>query len=449
MVKMRKFILSIVLFCSTIFYLTGQKNTLNSEIQNIYNERRAAIQQCFLNIRHESLLKSDQIKSQKLDSIIEYKFDDVTNAWDKKFRKEVFYYDNSFNEITFEYFAWDETNNYWYPLYKEDSNYDEYSNQIEYISYNYGEDYNWTPFYKDEYAYNDNNVLTETLGYRWRYSENTWRLLEKKLHSYYDNGLRLSDSIFYWSNDLQDWKLMEKVNYELYKNKLGEVYKFNWNENDKKWINSEHLFYSYLNIGLVVYCIDYYLWNKDKKEWIEKQIEAFGYDDTRENINRYEKWEHDIYTNETISSTYIDYTYDYNFSFNEIALPNYISTRLMGYQKNKIISHKEGYTLKPDRKKEQYRFVEYYYSQVKTSTDISNFKNQQVKVYPNPTHGSIHFDDIKVLEIKIYDIAGSLRFKKSRIQQDEVIDISVLEKGLYNAVIKTEQGFFNTKIIRK
>jgi len=76
-----------------------------------------------------------------------------------------------------------------------------------------------------------------------------------------------------------------------------------------------------------------------------------------------------------------------------------------------------------------------------TSFDVPEATN--VKVYPNPTIGSINITGINNASIKVYSVTGKLlsTFNNSNGQ---VIDLSSQINGIYNIKIR-EDGFAITK----
>ena len=75
-------------------------------------------------------------------------------------------------------------------------------------------------------------------------------------------------------------------------------------------------------------------------------------------------------------------------------------------------------------------FINSVSNEVETSTNtISNFKNQAITIYPNPTNGTLMFESsIKLENIEIFDMLGNLVYI-SRFKSE--IDISNLSIGIY------------------
>ncbi|MCD4791715.1 MAG: T9SS type A sorting domain-containing protein [Bacteroidales bacterium] len=84
-------------------------------------------------------------------------------------------------------------------------------------------------------------------------------------------------------------------------------------------------------------------------------------------------------------------------------------------------------------------------------TDIENLRQNGISIYPNPTNGIINIEtgNNNIQNIKISDITGKTLIKKSDIQQNEAIDLSEIESGIYIISIQTDKEIFTTKIIKK
>ena len=89
--------------------------------------------------------------------------------------------------------------------------------------------------------------------------------------------------------------------------------------------------------------------------------------------------------------------------------------------------------------------------QVNAYVGISELKNFGISIYPNPTNGVVNFEFVKnnIQKIVISDITGKTLIKKTNIQQNETIDLSSFESGIYIIKIQTDKEIFTTKIVKK
>ncbi len=74
-----------------------------------------------------------------------------------------------------------------------------------------------------------------------------------------------------------------------------------------------------------------------------------------------------------------------------------------------------------------------------------------ISIFPNPTSGILHleFAGNNIQKIVISDIAGKQLIEKSEIQQNETIDLSGFESGMYILSIQTDKEMFSTKIVKE
>jgi len=68
-----------------------------------------------------------------------------------------------------------------------------------------------------------------------------------------------------------------------------------------------------------------------------------------------------------------------------------------------------------------------------------------ITVYPNPTESTLNIDTRLDVDIKIYDMLGSLLFEG----KDKRIDISEFPNGAYNLTIRYDKMIFNKRIIKQ
>jgi len=71
--------------------------------------------------------------------------------------------------------------------------------------------------------------------------------------------------------------------------------------------------------------------------------------------------------------------------------------------------------------------------------------------FPNPTDGilNLEFKDNNIQKLIISDITGNELILKTEIQQNEQIDLSSFDRGIYIVSIQTDNEIFTTKIIKK
>lgn len=81
---------------------------------------------------------------------------------------------------------------------------------------------------------------------------------------------------------------------------------------------------------------------------------------------------------------------------------------------------------------------------------IEEFELNGISVHPNPTSGKINLDfgDKIIQRIEIFDLNGKTILKKTEIQQNETIDMSPFENGIYTLTILTSKNIITTKVVK-
>ena len=77
--------------------------------------------------------------------------------------------------------------------------------------------------------------------------------------------------------------------------------------------------------------------------------------------------------------------------------------------------------------------------------------SSEVLLFPNPTRGTINIKYINscIQKITISDLIGKTLIEKTEIQQNETIDLSNFETGIYIICIQTDKEIFTTKIVKE
>ncbi len=83
-------------------------------------------------------------------------------------------------------------------------------------------------------------------------------------------------------------------------------------------------------------------------------------------------------------------------------------------------------------------------------TGIVRISESKIKVYPNPTNDIIHFDFAgnEIEQIRILDLNGKLMLIKTSVDQNETLNLSKFQNGVYFILIRTDKKTIVNKIIR-
>ncbi len=79
------------------------------------------------------------------------------------------------------------------------------------------------------------------------------------------------------------------------------------------------------------------------------------------------------------------------------------------------------------------------------------FLNQQIELFPNPTNDEVHVrsEELEIRSIQIFDIIGRQVAKENwKKKSDRPIDLSILQRGIYNLLIETDQGRIMRKVVK-
>ena len=89
--------------------------------------------------------------------------------------------------------------------------------------------------------------------------------------------------------------------------------------------------------------------------------------------------------------------------------------------------------------------------QVNAFVGIETLQQNGISIYPNPTNGIVNFEfaNDNIQQIKISDLTGKTIIEKVNIQQNETIDLSSFESGIYIIKIQTDNEIFTTKIVKE
>ncbi len=92
---------------------------------------------------------------------------------------------------------------------------------------------------------------------------------------------------------------------------------------------------------------------------------------------------------------------------------------------------------------------------VKSKENLSLIEDKNniadIQVFPNPTNGkfTINSGEIVIKKIIISDVTGKQVIETTDIEQNETIDLSDFESGIYIIKFQTDRDVFTTKVIKK
>ena len=85
-----------------------------------------------------------------------------------------------------------------------------------------------------------------------------------------------------------------------------------------------------------------------------------------------------------------------------------------------------------------------------TALGVNNYSLSNIAIYPNPTSGNtLTIDVLEDVNISVFDILGKQVLRSQVSRDDNQIDISRLNSGMYLIRLKTENGSVTKKFIKK
>ena len=382
-----------------------------------------------------NVLKLENSAEQRLDSIINYKWNDDTNQWEGVgkdeyiyddsinrtqyisyeliddnsqwvgFRREEYTYDNNGNMTLYSDYRWDKQNNQWAGKEKEEYSYDDNNNnKTQYINYDWDDENNlWYYYNKYDYSYDDNNNKTQYILYNWDDGGNQWNTYYKCEYTY-NIDTALSQCIIYKCNaENNEWNLYNKFEY-IYNNEYNrQRNSYNWNTDSEQWDIYRQYEYTYDSIGdVTLYALNE--WDTDNNEWdvYYKYKYEHTYNTNSDEV-QYVMYQWSTYSSQwklnlkidysydgngnPISETLVhydsgdtckyEYTYDYSYVLSDIKSPAF-SWFFVNKSENIINKPLEYYIGCANQK------GIYYYSTKQNSSNSKEISTENIVVYPNP-----------------------------------------------------------------
>jgi Secretion system C-terminal sorting domain/Outer membrane protein Omp28 len=77
----------------------------------------------------------------------------------------------------------------------------------------------------------------------------------------------------------------------------------------------------------------------------------------------------------------------------------------------------------------------------------TNFSQTSIKISPNPSNGLINIQTDKVVDLSLIDLTGKVVFEKEKVSNNDSINVSNLQKGIYVVKLKFEDLYIYQKLI--
>ncbi len=303
----------------------------------------------------------------------------------------------------------------WIFAFKDEYEYNN-DNLILYTTYNCNTD---SCLFNEQtkYNYNIDNALIEEIRYYWEQTLDSWQPTDKMVWDYDVNSTNvIKHLISEWDTDLSKWVPSLQYSSEFNsQNQRTSYITASWNEGKGIVVDDTKITYAYDEMNNLQHTISYN-WNKHSKIW-----EAF------------EKRQH-IY-NQAYDCTAI------------VAPPHFCDTHnTIILQELKHTWNNNDWLLSGQ--------VDYHYSDpslviTSNSLNATNTINQTIQVYPNPSTDIVYFNLGKTQEprlLQIYNLNGQELLVQKLVNQ-EPIDLGHLTSGLYFYRVVQKDIIYKGKIV--
>ncbi len=330
---------------------------------------------------------------------VEYSFSDVwsnvNQTWDKHTKGLCKYNDTGL--VTYKSISvWNKSSNAYVLSSRNEYSYDERDNLI--LEVNYGWDNSvsdWVPTNKYEHLFDSNGNETLNAWYRWSIETNNWVGNNKSEEVFNSDGQTILNISYDWSGILNNWIKNEKREWSY--NSDGQTILFiysDWDETLNDWLPVSKNEWDYDNFQNQLLNASY-SWDKESQQWKLSQKGKSEY----------------VYNQSGEVSIFLVYFWDMNS----------LSCKL------------------------RYKYY-YYYNDSTNSVFYGYPADFGVKVFPNPTKGFINITGADNAQLFMYDQSGKCCYSSGI--DNKSINMSDFPNGIYLLKIKTDKGFYTSKIVK-
>jgi len=394
-------------------------------------------------------LKSSAEPQLKLDSLIEYNQNGETELWDEKFKKETFEYNEDHNEVLWVYSSWSDETNEWYDLMKEECDYYPNGKLSGYTNYVWGVNEEWNGFINETYQYDEANRIQESTKYAWKNSLENWIVTSITKYSYNNDNSLKKDSTYYWMTEPEDWSIQSKNEYTyIHGGLIHHIYRSEYNTASESWDFTEDIWYLYDNIRWDLHSITVFVSHED--EWMRKEMEGMSYNDNNYLYGSGKvEWNLTGEKPELTSMTKNYYDYNFNTEIEDIVLPSYLTNTYPLFFHHQVEGHRLYQRDLEANNWNQYRSINYYYSNVDKATIINNTQTNSFNLYPNPANDFVYVSFVEISQSVQFELFNSMGAKimSVSVSANDQVDVSSITPGLYLYVIQQGNKKETGKII--
>ncbi|WP_066629984.1 T9SS type A sorting domain-containing protein [Labilibacter marinus] len=380
----------------------------------------------------------------KLDSVVQFVFNESSQNWDKKNTKQAYSYDTKGNETETINYLWDENTEKWKNVDKKESSHTTSGILMTDTHYKWDELGEWNNDRKYTYSYNSKLLLKEILI--WEASSNTWEARQRVRIDYYESGHIKEEIRLVRAAPEIPWEPTRKKFY-LYKDGKKESLGISfWNEQTHSW--APLFLYNYLYNRTDHTLEQIIRFTKSNDDWVKISAVLYNYNISKElEAINVEYDDHDGKGYKEVEEK--RYTHNFGVSANKLLLPyknRNTSPNVFHHQltKNKLSRYDRSFD-----KVVQYKEENYYYSAIGTPTNVPSTGEEIINVSPNPASNylSINWPNkAETIQLSLYDCTGKLVLSNQYLT-GEKIDISQLQRGIYIYQLSQGQTHIKGKLL--
>ncbi|MGE0021569.1 MAG: T9SS type A sorting domain-containing protein [Draconibacterium sp.] len=426
-------------------------------------------------LTREQLLKSGMV-TQRLDSTIDRVLNQETQLWQNDIKDE-YIYDAELKNTSWVEKEWNLTTQNWNISSKIDLGYDAQKRVNLMLMYEKDEVSNaLTPDSKILIHYNTDGKQDSTLTYTTPNEGTTWILVMKDV--YYYNASKQLVKTEMWSLDEETGVLMLSMNIvytytasgkikTLSENFIIEGDEMLWSKNEYNYDGADRLStVEYSTVNFITFTLektsrDSYQYNASGKvsveiystwngsTWVDEDKYETQYNANGDvSVEIYSLW----VENSWVQQDKDEYTYS-NTNFTGVVFPAlfyFYGLTEEEFSLNKLITGINSFEMVNGSWKNTGNTTFYYSGG--TATNINEFENNVISVYPNPAAESVYFGwkgNNESLSLELYQITGA-KVIDQIVYSNQAVSISHLQSGVYfYKLLKGQQNLKTGKLIKK
>lgn len=400
----------------------------------------------------DSLLK-DTTQISKPDSIIFYNWNELNNEWDMVWKEDISYNENELKQAEINY-NW--KNGLWEANHKTEFYYTVHL--LDRREYSWWDDYEMEWVLKDKlsYKYDTNEHITQLLDSKWSGLQKIWVNDSLSVFNYNNNQLITSSYVSFWSTYTNEWEYLTETSYGYFSdNNLRKLYStwdfsyLSWmaqqldtliygenhelleqkhmmiNSTQTNWLNDWKRTFLYYGNDLIHEEL-FLSWDEIQKEWVEISKTSYSYD---------ANW------NLTMKTVFY-FDWDLLLWNNQFQTSNEFSTA------NKILGTTYSYW-NYGKWNPLYHYTYFYSDYTRVDTEEFTF---DLKVYPNPAQEVLYIqfqnNTKSITFLSLYDATGRMVYKQklNHLTSEYEIVIPKLKSGLYFLVLEADKEIITRKI---